>query len=104
VLIEVTLLDAGNWTGFQWSGYSCLMKLHPDFAAVLTCLLARARAGQRTSVAALGRALGASLGDSHRRLVALDRAGLVDAGRVRLTLAGLAVAVSLGASRASLAA
>jgi hypothetical protein len=80
------------------------MKLHPDFAVVLTCLLARARAGRRTSVAALARALGIGLGDSHDRLVALDRAGLVDAGRVRLTLAGFAVAVCLGASRASLAA
>jgi hypothetical protein len=80
------------------------MKLHPDFAAVLLCLLGRARDGRRATVFVVARSLGTTLGDCHRRLVALDRAGLVDAGRVRLTLAGLAIAVSLGASRASLAA
>jgi hypothetical protein len=80
------------------------MKLHPDFAAVLVCLLGRARDGRRASVPFVARSLGTSLGDCHRRLVALDRAGLVDSGRVRLTMAGLAVAVCLGSARACLAA
>ncbi|MEM9074706.1 MAG: hypothetical protein AAGE52_39790 [Myxococcota bacterium] len=64
----------------------------------------RRREGARTTVGDLVFALHASATEVADALVQLDRKGLVDAGRVRLTMMGLAAASALAASSVSRAA
>ena len=66
----------------------------PDFA-VLEHLLLLASATQPASVGLLAKRTGLRLSVTAQALADLDRAGLVDATRLRLTLPGLAVAVAL---------
>lgn len=53
-----------------------------------------ARRDRPAELATLAAALGLRCAEADRLLTELERAGLVDADRVRLTMAGLAVAVA----------
>ena len=69
------------------------MKQRNDLTALqaLYCMAARDQAADQGK---LGRALGLSRSDTARMLDELDRQGLVDAARVRLTMSGLVLAVA----------
>jgi hypothetical protein len=60
---------------------------------VLFCL---SRDNQRTDAGSLAAAVGATPTHAARALIALERAGLVDATRARLTMRGLATALRKG--------
>ncbi len=62
---------------------------------VLVTLFRQAQIDQSASCVSVGLALGVPLTDVLRALVELEKAGLIDAERVRLTMRGLAVATSL---------
>ncbi len=66
-------------------------------AAVLQHLYELAAATQRPNVRCIAEGVGARLAPVADALSALHVAGLVDATRLRLTLAGLAVAVAMRA-------
>jgi hypothetical protein len=72
----------------------------PIHASVLRLLYALGRDDRRADLGLVAGELRLSCVRADRVLEELDRAGLIDAERVRLTLAGLAVAVSLPAQRA----
>lgn len=62
---------------------------------VLEALLSACLSRRRTSVFGLARSLDMSISSVRARLEALDRVGLVDSARVRLTLEGFALALAL---------
>jgi Mn-dependent DtxR family transcriptional regulator len=61
-------------------------------ARLLVALLDSAQADLPASVGSLARQLGIRLGVAANQLAALDELGLVHAGRIRLSMAGLVVA------------
>jgi len=65
--------------------------------ATLQCLFEMARDDQPAELTAVAAELGLRCSELDRVLNALERADLVDAERLRLTMAGLAVAASLPA-------
>jgi len=69
--------------------------------AVLHAMYTHARASRPPALARLCTLLGASRIDVVRALASLDRQGLADARRARLTLHGLAVAAATHAAAAS---
>ena len=71
---------------------------------VLHALFLMSRDTRHISAATLARAARVTPTRAAEALVALERAGLVDASRARLTLRGLAVAVQSGAGRGGLGA
>jgi Mn-dependent DtxR family transcriptional regulator len=70
------------------------------FASVLHHLYQLASADSAATVIRLARATGASREEVEAALDALDRAGLVDRERVRLTMAGLTIALGVSRPRA----
>lgn len=69
--------------------------------AILVRLYRLARTDRPASLARLARDLQSPAPALAAELDALDRAGLVDAARVRLTLSGLCVAASIRVKRAT---
>ena len=67
--------------------------------AALQVLYNLARDDQPADLSLLAEKLGVSCVQADMLLAALDRAGLVDADKVRLTLTGLTIAVSTDARR-----
>ena len=65
---------------------------------ILHAVFALSRANRRVDAGTIGAATGVSPTHAARVLVALERQGLVDASRARLTMLGLARAVASGAS------
>ena len=61
---------------------------------LLTQLFRRGQTGETIDIIVLAKACGASLFAALKALDVLERKGLVDAGRLRLTLAGLALAAA----------
>lgn len=61
-------------------------------ARLLVALLESAQADEPASVGALARRLGVRLAVVANQLAALDDLGLVHAGRIRLSMAGLVIA------------
>jgi hypothetical protein len=61
---------------------------------LLSQLFRRSQAGERIDIIDLAQEAGASLFAALKALDALERAGLVDARRLRLTLSGLALAAA----------
>jgi DNA-binding IclR family transcriptional regulator len=82
------------------------MPLDPAHHQVLTTLLRASASGRRLTVTRLAQTLGRTVTETRSLLLALDHADWVDAGRVRLTLQGFALAVASAAAqrRAELAA
>ncbi len=72
---------------------------HHTFVQVLESLFVQSGQGQACDAGAIARRLGLRASEVGAALVVLERRGLVDAERVRLTLPGLAVAASLRARR-----
>lgn len=68
-------------------------------SAVLLALFDLTRLGRAADADRLAGRLGLDREGIVEALAALDRAGLVDAGRVRMTMAGLALAASLDLRR-----
>lgn len=66
--------------------------------AVVRELYRLATQDQPADLGVLARRVGLSCVQTDRVLVLLERAGMVDADRVRLTMAGLAITVALGAT------
>lgn len=69
--------------------------------AIVVRLYRLARTDRPASLARLARDLQSPADELARELAILDRAGLVDAARVRLTLSGLCVAASVRVKRAA---
>lgn len=69
--------------------------------AVLYALYALARADRPADAGAVARATGSAVTETAQALVELERRRLVDASRARLTMRGLAIAVSQSAKRAA---
>jgi hypothetical protein len=69
--------------------------LNPTHRQLLRALYALAADDRHADLSLVASAIGASCVETDRQLAVLERAGLVDADRVRLTLVGLALAVSL---------
>ncbi len=65
---------------------------------ILHCVFLLSRANLRIDATAIGAAAGVSATRAGAALCALERAGLVDASRARLTMVGLARAVATGAA------
>jgi hypothetical protein len=65
--------------------------------SILYALFCLSRDTRHIDAAELGRAAAVSTTDAARALIALERAGLVDASRARLTMLGLARAAALQA-------
>jgi Mn-dependent DtxR family transcriptional regulator len=74
--------------------------LNPTHRATLRLMYTLAAEDRHANLALIAAELQLSCVEVDRVLVELDRAGLVDADRVRLTLAGLAFAVSARAPSA----
>jgi DNA-binding IclR family transcriptional regulator len=69
--------------------------------SVLQHLMALTGAGAHTSATTLARAVGTSPTNVARALLHLERRGLCDASRMRLTLGGLMIATAAGAAAAA---
>ncbi|HEX2678740.1 MAG TPA: hypothetical protein VHM19_18935 [Polyangiales bacterium] len=67
---------------------------------ILYALFCLSRDTRHIDAGELGRAVGVSTTEAARALIALERAGLVDASRARLTMPGLARAAALQAGGA----
>ena len=93
VLNKSCVLLVGNWTELQWFRYQGFMTATDS--QVLVELFQQSRDTQRPSTQSLGRSLNLSRGETAAALLRLEARGLVDAGRVRLTLSGLVVANQL---------
>ena len=91
-----TELNTGNWTKLQPQGQAPGMT-HSTSDRVLFALFCFSRDSCRIDASELGRAVGLTACRTASALIELERAGLVDAGRARLTLLGLARAVALEA-------
>ena len=90
-------LYVGNWTRFQWSSYGCAMTTSPSTrSAVLRSLMFLVSSGKRPSVRSLAEQTGLGLGRVADCLAELHRDGFVELRTLRLTFAGLAVAVAAG--------
>jgi hypothetical protein len=61
---------------------------------LLTQLFRRGQAGERIDIVSLAEEAGASVLAALKAMTALERAGLADARRLRLTLSGLALAAA----------
>jgi DNA-binding IclR family transcriptional regulator len=72
--------------------------MKPTFQDVLHALFVLASQDCHATVLRVAKKTGLSRAEVETALAALDRAGLVDADRVRLTLPGLAFAASAGRS------
>jgi hypothetical protein len=68
---------------------------------LLTQLYRRGQAGEGIDIVSLSEEAGASVLASLKALTALERAGLADARRLRLTLSGLALAAAFSQRRAA---
>jgi len=77
------------------------MDNQPTLASLVIALLDLARLGLPADPERLAGRLGIDVERTQKGLAQLDRHGLADARRVRLTLAGLAVAAQLDVERAS---
>jgi predicted transcriptional regulator len=75
--------------------------MNPNHHAVLSALLDLARADRHATVLRVALHAGLDRATTELSLAALDRAGLVDAERVRLTMHGLAATALLGAPKRS---
>jgi predicted transcriptional regulator len=75
--------------------------MNTNHHAVLFALLDLARTDRHATVLRLAQHAGLERAEVELALRALDRAGLVDEARVRLTMHGLAAAAMMGAPRAS---
>lgn len=76
------------------------MQMPPQFTLLLT-IFSMSSETLRLTRATLVERLGMEPRELEGQLVALERAGFIDARRVRLTFSGLAVAVTMRASSAS---
>ena len=101
-VLYVRALSAGNWTEIQYSDKTGVM-INRAQQAVLRVLFTMASEGCPADRFLLAAELGLSDREVDVVLEQLDRAGLVDARRVRLTMIGLAVAVNLPRARDRLA-
>lgn len=90
-------LLAGNWTDTQLLLKGAVMNL--THHAVLHALFEMAKSDRHATVIRLGRAVDLPRDVVLSTLGELDRAGLVDAERVRLSMPGLVLAASIGAPR-----
>ena len=88
-------LLAGNWTRTQVLLKRAVM-LNASLHNVLHALYVLASQDCHATVLRVAKKAGLSRGEVESALAALDRAGLVDQDRVRLTLPGLAYAASAG--------
>ncbi len=77
------------------------MDTQPTLASLVIALLDLARLGLPADLERLAGRLGIDVERTRKGLAHLDRHGLADARRVRLTLAGLAVAAQLDIERAA---
>jgi hypothetical protein len=68
---------------------------------LLTRLFRNGQAGETTDIISLARSTGADVLAVLRAMAALERAGLADARRLRLTLSGLALAAAFSEREAS---
>jgi DNA-binding transcriptional ArsR family regulator len=75
------------------------MQMSPMFT-VLQAIFSMSSGSLRLTRSTLARRVGLGSCELERQLAALERAGLVDARRVRLTFPGLAAAVTMRASSA----
>lgn len=71
---------------------------------VLQAIFSMSSEGLPISRTTLARRLGLKAPVLHRHLAALERSGLIDGQRLRLTLPGLAVAASMGGAQSASAA
>jgi hypothetical protein len=96
-------LNAGNWTRFQhWAkvGNMADSLAHSSLQRrILHALFALSRDTQHISAATLADAVGTTPTRAAATLIALERAGLCDASRARLTMLGLAAAARMGSAR-----
>jgi DNA-binding transcriptional ArsR family regulator len=90
-------LNVRNWTRFQPKGHAAHMTDHTT-DRILYALYCFSRDTCRIDATELARAVGVTPTLAANALVTLERAGLVDATRARLTMLGLARAAALGAS------
>lgn len=98
-IIEVKSLFAGNWTDLQVLIKHAVM--NATHHAVLFALFDLAKGDRHATILRLVEHTGLDRATVVSALVTLDRAGLADHERVRLTMAGLTMAMVVGAPKRS---
>lgn len=91
-------LNVGNWTRFQdWEKVGVMADSLQR--KLLHALFALSRDTRHISARTLADAVGTTPTRAAAGLIALERAGLCDASRARLTMVGLATAARMGSTR-----